>query len=229
MRWGFGCLAVTLAVSACSEDKAERLAADWGCDRVEGLEAISGDKAPAWILVGEFTETSEAPAAFADVACNLATDGRKLFVGVSDYIGGATDAETRMLIELNAMIAKGAPIFVGHTGSDDHPYITRDRSETEKAWARRLAQKVSAAGASRALLLVSRTDAIAYPIPPSGDRFAGYSPMPVFLRGGVVSLEVAPQPAAAAHGPAFASILRCETASMANLLSPVSHGPGWRS
>lgn len=203
MRWGLGCLALALGVSACAEDKAVRLAADWGCGPVEGLEAITGDKAPAWVLVGEFTETSEAPAAFADVACNLATDERTLFVGVSDYIGGATDAETRMLMDLDAMVAKGAPIIVGHTGGDDHPYIVRDRSKTEKAWARGLAQKVSAAGASRALLLVSRTDAIAEPIPPDGDRFAGYSPMPVFLKGGVISLEIAPQPAAGAYGPAI--------------------------
>ena len=120
VRLGFGCLALALTLSACAEDKAARFAADWGCGPVDGLEAIKGDKAPAWVLVGEFTETSEAPAATADIACHLATDGRKLFVGVSDYFGGATDAETAMLDDLKAMIARGAPIVIGHLGGEDH-------------------------------------------------------------------------------------------------------------
>ena len=203
VRLGFGCLALVLTLSACAEDKAARLAADWGCGPVDGLASIMGDKALAWVLVGEFTETSEAPAAIADIACHLATDGRKLFVGVSDYFGGATDAETAMLVDLKTMIARGAPIVIGHLGAEDHAYSVRDRSKTEKAWAGVLTGKVAAAGAAHALIFVSRTEAIAEPIAPDGERFAGYSPMPVFLKGGVVSLEIASQPAVGASAPAI--------------------------
>jgi hypothetical protein len=203
VRWGFGCLALALLLSACAENKAARLAADWGCGPVGGIEAITGDAAPDWLLVGEFTETSEAPAAVADIACNLATDERKLFVGVSDYFGGATDAETAMLADLKEMIARGAPMVISHIGAEDHAYTVRDRSKAEKAWAAALAGKVAAAGAAHALLFVSRTDAIAHPIKPDGERFAGYSPMPVFLKGGVFSLEIAPQPGSGASGPAI--------------------------
>lgn len=202
MRLGFGMLVLAVFTAACSEDKAARVAAEWGCGPVEGINAISGDRAPAWILVGEVTETVEAPAAITDIACNLAASGEKLFVGVQDYFGGATDAETRMLADLEALARKGAPIIVATIGGDDHPYVVREKSKAEKAWARALTEKVAATGARHALLFVSRADAISEPIPPSGERFAGYSPMPVFLEGSVISLEVAGSPFPGASGPA---------------------------
>jgi hypothetical protein len=203
MRLGFGLVLLAVALGACGEDKVARLAADWGCGPVEGIKAISGEKAPAWILVGEMTETAEAPAAITDIACNLAASGERLFVGVQDYFGGATDAELKMIAGLHALAKKGAPVVVSLIGGEDHPYAVHDKSKAEKAWARALTEKVAAAGATHALLFVSRADAIAQAIPPSGERFAGYSPMGVFLEGGVVSLEVAGNPIPGAPGPAI--------------------------
>jgi hypothetical protein len=199
MRLGFGLASAVLALAACSDRPAE-LATQWGCGPVEGLKAVSDS---AWVLVGEFSETSEAPAAIADIACNLATDERKLFVGVSEYVGGASDAETRLLEELDGMIAKGAPIIVAKIGGEERPYAVHERSKAEKAWAGALTGKVRATGAARALLLVPRVDAMARAIPPAGDRFAGYDPMPTFLEGDVVSLEVAANPIPGAPGPAI--------------------------
>lgn len=201
MRLGFGFVAIVLALTGCSGNRAARFAAEWGCSPVEGLAAVNGAQAPDWMLVGEFTETAEAPAAVASIACNLATDGHKLFVGVSDYLGGATDAESRMIETLKGMTAKGAPIVVAKIGGEDHPWSAHEKSRAEKAWAEAIGAKVKAAGAERALLFLPRADAIASPIPPSGDRFAGYSPMPVFLPGTVVSLEIAPDPARGASNP----------------------------
>src|SRR5690606_34504644 len=63
--------------------------------RPGGLKQIVR-RAPDFIIVGEFTETSEAPAAFAELACNLVASGEPLFVGVSEYLGGATEAEAAM-------------------------------------------------------------------------------------------------------------------------------------
>ena len=203
MRSGFGLAAIALfTISACSDGGTARLALEWGCGPVEGLAAISGDKGPNWLLVGEFTETNEAPDAIADIACHLASDGRPLFVGISEYVGGATDAEDAMRERLDTLIAKGAPLIVESIGGEDHPYTLRHKDRAEKAWAEALTARVSAAGASRALLFLPQASAIAEPIPPIGDRFAGYSPMPVFLKGDIVSLEIAPGPAVGLPGPA---------------------------
>lgn len=203
MRLGFGWLVLAAFSVACSDNRAARLAADWGCGPVEGLAAISGDKAPTWVLVGEMTETAEAPAAITDIACHLAASGEPLFVGVRSYYGGASDAELKMRMDLAALAKKGAPIILATIGGEDHPYDVHDKSRSEKAWAGALMQRVAAAGARRALLFLSRADAISEPIPPGGDRFAGYSPMPVFLEGGVVSLEVGGSAFKGASGPAI--------------------------
>jgi hypothetical protein len=199
------CMAA-MALAACSDDSAGRRAELWGCGPVAGLKALNGPNAPAYILVGEFTETNEAPAAFAEIACRLAAgqgeSHARLYVGLSQYLGGATDAETRMQQRLEALKAKGAPIVLGVIGADDHPYAIHNRDKAEKIWAENLMAKVKAAGANRALFLMPRTDAIAEPLAPSGDRFAGYSPMPVFLpRQEVLSLEVAINPIPGAPGP----------------------------
>lgn len=200
MRHRFGCLTLILSLAACV-DAGEQRAAEWGCGPVQGLAAVTGEKSPAWIFVGELTETAEAPAALADIACHVATDGHKLFVGVTDYAGGATDAETKMLASLDTMIAKGAPIVVGHLGGSERLPIGYNKTQAEKVRARRLSQQVAAAGAKRALLLVPHAEAIVAPIDPVGERFVGFTPMPVFLEGGVVSLEIAPYPTGIATGP----------------------------
>jgi hypothetical protein len=201
MRSGFGLCVLALTLAACSDDGPGRLAAQWGCGPVGGLKAISGERPPAWVLVGEFTETREAPAAVAEIACNLATSGKTLFVGVSQYLGGDTDAETRLRARLAELIQKGAPIVVGTIGGDDHPYDVHARDRAEKTWASNIMAMVRKAEAERALLFVSRADAMAATIAPTGDRFSGYSPMATFLTGDVVSLEVAANPIPGAQGP----------------------------
>ncbi|MEY2759911.1 MAG: hypothetical protein RIR33_3689 [Pseudomonadota bacterium] len=204
MRSGLGIAAIAVVlITACSDAGSARLASEWGCGPVEGLAAISGDRAPDWLLVGEFTETSEAPAAIAEIACHLASDGRPLFVGIPEYAGGATDAEDAMRERLGALIAKGAPLIVESIGEEDHPYTLRHKDRVEKAWAEALTARVAAAGASRALLFLPHASAIAERVAPIGDRFAGYTPMPVFLKGDIVSLEIAPSPAVGLPGPAI--------------------------
>ncbi|MDP3737094.1 MAG: hypothetical protein Q8R02_06875 [Hyphomonadaceae bacterium] len=198
---------LVVVLAGCSERAAE-VSAQWGCGQVDGLKQITSAKAPGYILVGEFTETSEAPAAFAELACNLAArqgegDG-PLFVGLMEYVGGATDAETKVRARLDEVIAKGAPIVVGTLGGEDHPFTVRNRSAAEAKWAKVIEGKVDAAGASRALLLLPRADAIAEPIAPTGDRFAGYAPMATHLpEGQVVALEIASAPVNGLTAPAI--------------------------
>src|SRR6185295_10411871 len=174
MRLGL-CLAglVTIALTACSEAKLEQAREDFGCGPIDGITQIANKKQPAYIVVGEFTETNEAPAAFAEIACNLAANG-KLFVGVSEYLGGATDAETRMRKRIDALIAKGAPITIGIISDQNREWSLRDRTGTEKRWAQDIMAKVTASGAKHALLLVAHTDARDAGYPRS-ERFAGYA------------------------------------------------------
>jgi hypothetical protein len=200
-----GLIAALLA--ACS-DRAVELTNDWGCGPIDGLKQVMNAKAPRYILVGEFTETMEAPAAFAELACQLAarqdaTDG-PLFVGVSEYVGGATDAEQKMRTRLDALVAKGAPLVIGVIGGNDHPYSVRQRSAAEKEWARNIEDKVITAKASSAVLLMSRTDAIAKSIEPVGERFSGYDPMATFLpQDEVLALEISARPQAGVKAPAI--------------------------
>lgn len=211
MRLGLGYLAIaTLAMSGCGQDTATTLADDWGCSPIVGMAAIAGDQTPNWVLVGETTESREAPAAVADIACHLARGGSPVFVGVSQYHGGDTDAETQMLADLKTMIAKGAPLTVERIGGADHPYALRTRSKAEEGWAQALTERVSAVGASHAVLLVPQADAFARPISASDDGGLASDPELVFLRGRVVSLEAVARPAAGLTSPAI-RILR-ETA-----------------
>ena len=101
MRLGLAFL-VAAFLAACSEGRLDQARRELGCAPIDGLRPILGGKQPAWLVVGEFTETNEAPAAFAELACNLAAGG-PLFVGVSEYLGGATDAETRMRARLDEL------------------------------------------------------------------------------------------------------------------------------
>lgn len=204
MRLGIGLLAsAAFALAACSDDGSARLAVEWGCGPIDGLGAIRGAGTPDWLLVGELTETRETPAAVADIACNLATDQRPLFVGLTEYLGGATDAEEQMLARLDAMIANGAPLIVGRISYEDHPYTGSSEYMTAKARAQALMAKVSAAGAERAVLLLARANAMAQSLPRANDRFSGYAPMPTYLEDAVISLEVAGAPGVGLSGPAI--------------------------
>ena len=125
---------------------------------VEGIEAISGDNGPAWVLVGEFTETAEAPAAVADIACHLATDERNALCrrhGLSRRRHRRRDADDR---KPGRDDREGrADRSSSHIGGEDHPYAVHDKSKAEKAWAQALTEKVSAAGArARAALCFAR-------------------------------------------------------------------------
>lgn len=187
-----GALALVMAcasLAACSENIAE-IGAGWKCGAVAGVDQIAVASAPSFILVGEFTETSETPAAFAEMACHLARSGRPLYVGVSEYVGGATDAETRMRARLDELVAKGAPIIVGVAG-EAREWTPRARTVAEKNWAAAIMAKVQASGAERALILLTRSDALAAPVRGAGERFAGFDPMATHLpEGEVLSLEV---------------------------------------
>ncbi|MEP7210122.1 MAG: hypothetical protein ABI740_04735 [Alphaproteobacteria bacterium] len=186
-------LAATLA--ACSEKSRVVEAGErFGCAPVEGVAQLSGPKAARYTLVGEFTETNEAPAAFAEIACHAAASlkpGQKLFVGVSEYLGGATDAETRMRKRLDALAASGVPVIVGVIGEQGREWTPKTRDLSEAHWAEAIEAKVTASAASRALILLPRADASTEPVK-GGERYAGYDPMPMHLSDGqVMSFEIA--------------------------------------
>lgn len=206
MRLGFGFLSVVaLAVSACADDRSAQIAADWGCGPVDGVAAITRDGAPDWVLVGEATESNETPAAFADLACHLATDGQPVFVGVTQYLGGDTDAETAMLASLDQMIAKGAPLIVARISGSDMPYALRNRDRGEESWAATITTQVSATGAKRAVLLVPQADMLAAPVLATYDGIDAQDSKAVFLRGKVVSLEAIATPVEGLAGPTIRS------------------------
>jgi hypothetical protein len=206
MRLGFGVLvSAAFAMSACADDRSAQVAVDWGCGPVDGVAAISRDGAPDWVLVGEATESSETPAAFADLACHLATDGQPVFVGVTQYLGGDTDAETAMLSRLDQMIAKGAPLMVERISGSDMPYALRNRDRGEEMWAATIAARVSARGAKRAVLLVPQADMLAAPVLATNDGIDAQDPKAVFLRGKVVSLEAIATPVEGLTGPTIRS------------------------
>jgi hypothetical protein len=180
---------------ACSEkNRVVEADARFGCAPVEGVSQLTGPKTPRYVLVGEFTETNEAPAAFAEIACHAAAGlkpGEKLFVGVSEYLGGATDAETKMRARLDALAATGAAITIGVVGEQGREWTPKTRDLSEAHWAEAIEAKVTASGASRALILLARADASTEPVK-GGERYAGYDPMPMHLSDGqVMSLEIA--------------------------------------
>ena len=66
-------LVLAVALAACSEAKrTEEASARFGCLPVDGVNQLNGPKAASYVLVGEFTETNEAPATFAEIACHVA-------------------------------------------------------------------------------------------------------------------------------------------------------------
>jgi len=194
MRLGFGLAALALGLLAgCTGNAVVDVADKLGCGQVDGLKQITSEKPPAYILVGEFVETNEAPGAFAELACQLAArqvKDKPLWVGLPEYVGGSSGAERAMRARLEDLVSRGAPMVIGST-LDGHPTSARDRSVAEKYWAGTIMANVKSVGASRALLLMPRIDAVAEPVKTTSERFAGYDPMALHLpEGQVLNLEI---------------------------------------
>ncbi|HEV7692822.1 MAG TPA: hypothetical protein VGO52_18435, partial [Hyphomonadaceae bacterium] len=82
-------LALSL-LAACSGAETDDRAAEFGCGPIDGVGAVSA----TYIIFGEVIETNEAPAAFAELACQLAARqprDKPLWVGMPEYIGGTTE------------------------------------------------------------------------------------------------------------------------------------------
>jgi len=195
MRLGFGQLglAVALGLLAGCSGKATDLSVKLGCGEIDGLGVLTSEKAPAFILVGEVIETNELPPAFAELACQLAARQPKdkpLWVGLSDYVGGSTDAERAMRKRLEDLIARGAPMVLG-SASEGHTTGVSRREEAERLWAEDIKARMKSANASRALLLMPRFDGVAVRVTGIEGRFSDYTPMALFLpEGQVMNLEI---------------------------------------
>jgi hypothetical protein len=196
MRLGVGValLAVGLFTGCLDEiDPAARL----GCGPINGVGQLTGEKPPTYILVGEPVETVEAPAAFAELACHLAarqTRDKPLWVGLSEYAGGTTEAERTMRARLDDLVDKGAPIVIGSL-VEGHPTSARDRNATELYWAETIMANVNAVGAGRALMLLPRVEGVAEPVYAISERYAEYEPMALSLPvGEVLNLAVGQTP-----------------------------------
>jgi hypothetical protein len=180
-------------VAACSGGEAKDPSAELGCGRVDGLEAIIGEQPANYVIFGEVIETAEAPAAFAELACQLAARQRQdkpVWVGLPDYIGGTTEAARAMRRRLDELIAKGAPIVLGESLKGHTVGLSR-REVTEQEWADTIVTSVEGAGAERALLLVPRSYGVAARVIPNDRRLEEYTPMALFLpEGQVVNLEI---------------------------------------
>lgn len=196
VRLGFGDFGLTALVlglmAGCSGNDVKDLSLELGCGEVDGLGAITGEKPPAYILVGEAIETKEAPAAFAELACRLAARQPKdkpLWVGLPEYVGGSTDAVRAMRQRLGELIAKGAPMVVGEAAKGHITGASR-REEAERRWADTIMESVGSADAGRALLLLPQRDGVAVPVLDADGRFEDYTPMALFLpEGQVMNLE----------------------------------------
>jgi hypothetical protein len=182
-----------LAFAGCGADPATHARVDLGCGEIAGAEALLGRDGPKWVLVGESTESREAPLAVADLACVLATRGDRVWVGRAD-IEPRTDAESEMIARLDRLAANGAPISNGAFDpplGQDATHARKSRSESERGRALAIRGKVDAVGATRVILLTSTADAAMSQFQSDGERFAGYAPMPMYLgEGGVLSLKV---------------------------------------
>ena len=181
------------AAAGCSGGEPKDAATEFGCGAIDGLAAISGENAPTYILVGENIETKEAPAAFAELACQLAARQPKdqpLWVGLPEHVGGSTDQEKAMRERFKALIARGAPIVVGDALNGLTVGVSR-REENEREWADTINASMKAAGAGRALILAPRSYCVAEQVLPDDPRLEAYTPMALFLpEGQVTNLEI---------------------------------------
>src|SRR5262245_54485338 len=124
-------LALAAAVLAGCTGGTPDMAARLGCGPVNGLGQLSGEKSPAYGIVGEPGQTNEAPAAFAELACQLAARQPKdqpLWVGMPSYLGDMTGAESAMRERLRELAARGAPMALG-IASDGHTVGASRREE----------------------------------------------------------------------------------------------------
>ena len=193
MRLGsghFATLALALGlIAACSGPPERDPAAKLGCGVIEGLGAISA----TYVIFGEVIETNEAPAAFAELACQLAARQPKdkpLWVGMPEYIGGTTEAVRAMRKRIEELKAKGAPIVLGEALKGYTVGASR-REETEREWAGAIMASMKEAGAGRAMLLVPRSFGVAERVVSEDRRLEDYTPMALFLPADqVVNLEI---------------------------------------
>lgn len=193
MRLGVGLTLLALGpFTGCSGDT--DVAARLGCGPINGVGQLTGEKPPTYVLVGEPVETDEAPAAFAELACHLAarqTQDKPLWIGLSEYAGGTTEAERSMRERLDDLVDKGAPIVIGSL-IEGHPTSARDRNATELYWAETIMANVKSVGAGRALLLLPRVEGVAETVYAISERYAEYDPMALSLpTGEVLNLEIA--------------------------------------
>jgi hypothetical protein len=193
MRLGVGLTLLAVGLFTGCSDKTDP-AARLGCGPVNGVGQLTAERAATYVLVGEPVETVEAPAAFAELACHIAARqprDKPLWVGLSEYAGGTTEAERAMWKRLQDLTAKGAPIVIGSL-VEGHPTSARDRNATELYWAETIMANVKAVGAGRALLLLPRVEGLAEPVYAISERYAEYDPMALSLPAGeVLNLEIA--------------------------------------
>jgi hypothetical protein len=196
MRLGVGLMLLALGLSTGCAGETD-IAARLGCGPINGVGQLMGEKPPTFVLVGEPVETNEAPAAFAELACHLAarqTVNKPLWVGLSEYAGGTTDAERAMRTRLEELEARGAPIVIGSL-IEGHPTSARDRNAAELYWAETIMANVKSIDAGRALLLMPRIEGAAEPVYAMSERYTEYDPMALFLPAGeVLNLEVGQTP-----------------------------------
>ena len=192
MRLGIGLTLLVLGLFAGCSGKTD-LAARLGCGPVNGVGQLTGERPATYVLIGEPVETVEAPAAFAELACHLAarqTQDKPLWIGLSEYAGGTTEAERTMRARLDDLVDRGAPIVIGSL-IEGHPTSARDRNATELYWAETIMANVKSVGAGRALLLLPRVEGVAEPVYAISERYAEYDPMALSLPvGEVLNLEI---------------------------------------
>ena len=192
MQWGV-VVALAAALPAGCAGKTPDMAAELGCGPVNGVGQITGKKPPAYVIVGEPVATNEAPAAFAELACQLAARQPKnqpLWVGLPKYLGDSSGAERTMRKRLQELASKGAPMVLG-VASDGHTVGASRREEAEHRWADAILANMKSAGAGRALLLLPKTDGVAEPVTAGDESHLDYIPMALFLpEGQVMNFEI---------------------------------------
>lgn len=192
MRWAVGPALAAALLAGCMGEKPDP-AAKFGCGPINGVGQLIGQKSPVFVLVGEAVETSEAPAAFAELACQLAARQPKdqpLWVGLPKYLGDTSGAERAMRERLDALVAEGIPMVLG-AANDGHIVGASRREETERRWAGAILANMKSANAGRALLLLAKIDGVAEPVRAADESYLDYVPMALFLpEGQVMNFEI---------------------------------------
>lgn len=184
------CLSV-LSLSACQQADPGLARSDWGCAAVSGLDAVRNSPA-RYILVGEPVESREAPFAVAAMACRLAERGESVLIGVTDRAGGMTDAEAGLQRLADYLRAKhAAKVTFAIFEQPDERLAVRHRSESERMQAETVIAEVHRVGASRAIMLLPKSEAYTLQFRAADARFSGYAPMAMHLpQDEVLSFEV---------------------------------------